>query len=483
MPWQQYVVDVALELDPATGLPVYREVGLTVSRQSGKTALILSLMVHRALGFGHRRRQNIIYTAQTRNDARKKLEDDHLPILDASKLRGRYRTRMTNGSEALIWKNRSKIGITSSTEKAGHGETLDLGIIDEAFAHIDDRLEQAMKPAMLTRDDAQLWWMSTAGKRTSAYLLGKVETGRALVDAGVTEGIAFFEWSADPKAAPDDPTTWRTCMPALGYTITESAVAADQKSMKAPEFRRANLNIADTESLAGWQVIAEDPWKRACDEASTPTDPVAFAVDVTPDSKWAAIAVAGHQAGGIRERPCDAHPDGMDPDCADCLTYQLRHVELVAHDRGTTWAVPWLVERVEKWRPCAVVVDAAGPAGTLLAPLEQALAELAARTGITCELVKPTVRNAAQAAGQFYQGVCGEKVEDRTIRYRNHPALTAAAAGAMKRPLGDAWAWARQGISVDISPLVAATLALWGHAGYHNRPVEGPTELVGALAV
>jgi hypothetical protein len=30
------------------------------------------------------------------------------------------------------------------------------------------------------------------------------------------------------------------------------------------------------------------------------------------------------------------------------------------------------------------------------------------------------------------------------------------------RPLGDAWAWARRGVSVDISPLVAVTLAKWG---------------------
>lgn len=479
MPWQQYVVDVALELDPVTGLPVYREVGLTVSRQCGKTALVLSLMVHRALGFGLSRRQNIIYTAQTRNDAVKKIEDDHLPILEASKVKNLFRKRMKNGSEAILWKNRSKIGVTSSTEKAGHGETLDLGIIDEAFAHVDDRLEQAMKPAMLTRADAQLWWMSTAGKRTSTYLLGKVETGRALVAAGVTEGIAYFEWSADPAAAPDDPATWRSCMPALGYTITEAAVAADQKSMKPAEFRRACLNIADTESLPGWQAIAEQPWTAAADDTSTPADPVAFAVDVSPDQAWASIAVAGHRADGQRQQPCRLHAPTYTNGCTDCVSYRLRHVELVAHDRGTAWVVPWLVERVAKWRPCAIAVDAAGQAGTLIADMEQALAQ----AGLTVTIAKPTVREAAQAAGQFYNGICGAKVQDRTIRYRPHPALTSAVAGALKRPLGEAWAWARQGVSVDITPLVASSLALWGHATNVNKPVEGPQVLVGALAV
>jgi hypothetical protein len=45
-------------------------------------------------------------------------------------------------------------------------------------------------------------------------------------------------------------------------------------------------------------------------------------------------------------------------------------------------------------------------------------------------------------------------------------------AGAAKRPLGDSWAWARRGLSVDISPLVAVSLARWGYATrahLHNR--------------
>ena len=52
----------------------------------------------------------------------------------------------------------------------------------------------------------------------------------------------------------------------------------------------------------------------------------------------------------------------------------------------------------------------------------------------------------------------------RSRRYGPRPALDAAVAGAGKRPLGDSWAWARWGLSVDISPLVAVSLARWGHA-------------------
>ena len=36
MPWQRLVADVGCEIDPVTGLPAYREVRVTIPRQSGK---------------------------------------------------------------------------------------------------------------------------------------------------------------------------------------------------------------------------------------------------------------------------------------------------------------------------------------------------------------------------------------------------------------------------------------------------------------
>jgi hypothetical protein len=116
-----------------------------------------------------------------------------------------------------------------------------------------------------------------------------------------------------------------------------------------------------------------------------------------------------------------------------------------------------LVELVGRWRPCAVVVDPTGPAGSLIAPLVVA--------GV--EVVQPSGREHAQAAGDLFDAVA-----QATMRYVPRPALDAAVAGAQQRPLGDAWAWARKGLSVDICPLVALTLARWGwstRAHLHDR--------------
>ena len=95
MPWQRQVLDVALEVDPDTGRLVYREVRLTVPRQSGKTTLLLSLMTHRCIGFGSR--QRVVFTMQSRQDAREKLFEDYRPLLDQSPLGPKLDWRESNG--------------------------------------------------------------------------------------------------------------------------------------------------------------------------------------------------------------------------------------------------------------------------------------------------------------------------------------------------------------------------------------------------
>jgi hypothetical protein len=435
MPWQQHVADVALEVDPDTGRLAYREVRLTVPRQSGKTTLMLAVMVHRALGFGQR--QRITYTAQTRLKARQKWEDEHVVVLEASPLRGLFSIRRQIGQEAIRWKNGSLHGLEAPSDDAAHGDVLDLGAIDEAFAQEDDRVEQGMKPAMITRAQPQLWIFSTAGTHKSVYLREKVESGRLAASAGINSGVAYFEWSAPPEADPADPATWYGCMPALGRTAREEAVRADFQSMKLPEFRRAYLNQFPDEAPDEWQVIGRETWMGLVDRASQPQNPVAFAADIMPDRSAGSIAVAGRRGDGNL------------------------HVEIADSSRDTSWMVPRLLELHERWRPCALVIDGAGEAGSLIAPLEAA--------GV--EVVKPTLREATQACGQFHEMV----TDSATLRHLDDPALNAALAGARKREISDAWLWHRKGLSVDITPLVAVTLAGWGLATRGHLTDDTPT--------
>jgi hypothetical protein len=129
------------------------------------------------------------------------------PRIARSKLEPFIDVRRGSGSEALIFRNGSMLGLVSGTQTSGHGDSLDLGVIDEAWAQEDDHLEQAMRPAMMTRD-AQLWVVSAAGTEKSAYFRAKVEDGRARAEMGVTENGCYIGYSAADDEDPGDPATW-----------------------------------------------------------------------------------------------------------------------------------------------------------------------------------------------------------------------------------------------------------------------------------
>jgi len=428
MPWQRQVVDTALEIDPATGLLAYRTVVVTVPRQAGKTTLLLSVMTWRALQWPN---QRIVYTAQTAQDARHKWRDEHVPMLEQSEFDPMFEVRHSNGSEAVRWGNGSLQTIVATTEKAGHGQSLDLAVVDEAFAH-DNRLEQSLKPAMITREQPQLWIISTAGTASSTWLRSKVDRGRESCSTGEANGLAYFEWSAGDDDDPTADETWLGCHPAVGHTISLAALRADFASMELAEAERAYLNRWTSAAVAS--PIPVSTWNRREDSGMELGDDLVFAVDFTPDRSSASVVAAG----AVGER---------------------HGVELVDHRKGTDWVVARCIELHDRWKPRALVVDGAGPAASVIPDLEAA--------GLT--VVVSGSRDMASACGRIFDAVINDK-----LRHRGQPPMTAAVTGAAKRKLGDAWAWSRSSSAVDISPLVAATLALWGATSIPAKPAADP---------
>jgi phage terminase large subunit-like protein len=436
MDWQRQVNEVATEQTPE-GRFAYRQVVLEVMRQQGKSVDVLSMMVTRAL---LKPGTQIAYTAQTRLDAVKRLLDTWWPRIASSPVGEIVTPRRASGKEAWLFANGSMIAVMATQESSGHGDSLDLAVIDEAWTQKDSHLEQALRPAMMTRD-AQLWIVSAAGTDASAYFRDKVDAGRARVESGVPGSGCYIGYAAAEDADPADPATWRGCMPALGHTLTEDTVRADFELMDLRDFRRGYLCQWLDGFPLDWQVIPKASWE-ALKAAPVAHGDVAISADVTPARTAATIAAAWRR------------PDG----CMD--------VEIVDHRPGTSWLVKRLTEIVRRHRPAATVIDAAGPAGSLIDELEA--------QGI--EVVRPTVREVAQGCGRFYDMV----MDSGVLRHNDDAALNAAVAGAVKRDLGDGWAWARKMTAIDISPLVGATLAVWAHDRFATR--RPPYELLRSVS-
>jgi Phage Terminase len=411
MPWQRMIADVGLEM-LEDGRPAYREVIISVPRQNGKTSLILAWEIDRALSWGTR--QRIIYSAQTGRDAREKLLEDQVPIIEHSPFKVAISNVVrTNGGESVVFKGGSRISIVASGESAGHGKTIGLGVIDEAFDDVDNRREQALSPAMRTVRDSQLIVASTMGTDASIYLNAKIDTGRMVATEDRDDSrVCYFEWSAPDDADIADPAVWAACTPALGYTIDVDTIRAEYESnLSTPgEFRRFGLN---QRTASDERVIPLAFWEAVCSPDTFAAGKVTFAVDCNPERTWASIAVADK--------------DG--------------NVELVNHERGTGWLIPRVRELATKWS-ASVAVDHSGPAGSFVPDLPS--------------VIPVSGGDLTKACGLFYDAVA-----DKTVKVQKNGELDSACAAAKKRPSGDAWVWARKSSHSDISPIVAATVAYW----------------------
>lgn len=456
MPWQQAQADVAYELDPATGVFRYDEIDGTVPRQSGKTRFVLAKKAHRLVKLSREYGpQRATYVAQTRLAARKKLERDFAEALRSSRsfsevphARARptkateWRLSLNNGSEAIEFGHGNFLQIDAPSRTGGHGDTLDDGTIDEAFAHEDDTVEAAMRPAMATRRNAQLWVISTAGDVRSKYLWRKILAGRAACESGEHGRVAYFEYSAPDDADPGDPLTWWSCMPALGITIPEEFIQgewerAQRKGQAGVDmFRRAYLNqwpevpILDDE--ATYKVIAGEMWAACEDMQHRPTGRLRYALDVDTNTKgeeWCSIG------------------------CSDGI--HIEDVTPIDTKPGTGWVVEAVKTRQDTVGE--LLIDPGGPARKLIAPLEQA--------GIT--LKKMTANEVSQASMQVV-----ELVRDGMVRHIGQPRLTRAVAGVARRDVGDgAFRFSRSYSADDISTLNAVSFARFAAAQAPNYDV------------
>ena len=113
-------------------------------------------------------------------------------------------------------------------------------------------------------------------------------------------------------------------------------------------------------------------------------------------------------------------------------------------------------------RKIPVVIDIISPAASMIPALRAAKVKV--------------VQTSAADIGK----ACGLFLDDSLAGRLTHAAqeqLDAALAGAKKRPIQNAgaWAWDRKDPNTNIAPLVAATLARYG-ASVTNRPTKKLTE-------
>jgi len=429
-PWQADVLRDSLNQRQGWNWAAF-EVGLIVPRQNGKGAIIEARQLTSL--FLSRDAQSIYSAHQfkTSKTMFRRIKKLVKQTPDLHKLTGGTHDsagkpvggmyRQSNEETGIELLTGERLNFLARAGGSGRGFTGNTMIFDEAY-DLDPDMIADLLPTLSAVKNAQVWYVSSAGMEASQQLAAI----RARGMAGNEPRLMFREWSAPADADTDDEAELLGSNPGIecDRLDLEYIKLVERPGMTEDRYRRERLGIWRPPD-AGDEIVTHllAAWPDAADTRSSANDPLAFAIDVSPDRSSATIGMAG--------RRLDNH----------------KHVEVIQSGMGTAWVVPRLVELVARWRPSAVVVDSGSSAGSLLPALrERGLDPLLAST-----------RDVGQAFGAFY-----DELTSGQLHHLDQEGLTAALAGASTRPLGDANTWDRKHHATDITPLVAVTLASWG---------------------
>jgi hypothetical protein len=424
--WQAWYLDGALAFRKDGKWAAF-ENGLDVPRQDGKGAIVETRVL---AGLDFLDEKLLTYTAHEFKTAQEHFHRITFLVENCDRLRRKVkRIRKASGAESIEMMNGARLRFLARSAGSGRGFSGDVVFFDEAMilwaAAVGALLPTMSARTHVTAGGPQLYYFGTAGNGEAANVFANVRD-RAI--AGTDSSLFYAGWEAGEaddhtgeNVDLDDRREWWRANPAMhgAGRITEEFIERERAALKDDEFARERLCIWGGAGLRS--AIDPDVWRALGDPKSRPTGVVALAVDIPPEGKRASIGRAGLRSDGRVHGEIDTRP-------------------------GTTWAVDRLAE-IAKKRNAVVVLDGSSRAASLIPLLVAA--------GVT-PIVYGT-RQVVTACSGFM-----DKIDEDGLRHLAQPELNMAVDAARRRKVGDAWAWHRRDTSVDISSLVALTLAVQG---------------------
>jgi hypothetical protein len=445
-PWQQYVLDVALEVLPEGGW-AYEEVLTTVPRQSGKTFLFAPLVAHR---MGRADDRQAWITAQTGDKAVARWSIASKAITKSGRLPG-VRQLVSTSHERTVWPNGSFFRPFAPKEGAVDGETPDLLLVDELWAfdgEDQEAMENSYGPAVFMNPWGQLMKFSTAGTQRSSWLNADRERGRAAVESGRGR-MAFFEWSI-PEVVDgqqvdklNDERIVELVLAHHPLTGRHPKVTRDRllneisKSTRArQQFIRGMGNL--TQEVRGDGLVPDDVWRRTTARALIP----------------AGVRVGiGFQVDELG-RETTIYAGYRDPESG------VGVVELIEQGSGSGWVASRLRNLEERWNPGAIACHYSGPS--------RAAADAAIRLGV--DILKVYTPDMGAANTRFLEDLDRERQLHDGAR---GPEITRAMKAAQSRQLQAGPMFESAGVD-PITALPAASLAMWATDHLPETPERIP---------
>lgn len=350
--------------------------------------------------------------------------------LDEAEGNGTLRVLRNGGREKIEFANKSVIMAVPPIASAIRGKAADDIVIDEAGEFEGTKGDEFMNgvlPLMDTRGElAQLVVAGTPGKMRQGMFWELLEAGRL----GEDEDIGILDYSAADTDDPEDRDVWRRVHPGPsaikpdGSPLTSMRTLERRfKQMPLPQFAREYLCMWPSD--ASVKALDMEAWAKLERPRALDLWPekFAYAFDCAPDGSSAALCAAWRDAAG------DAW------------------VEVIDHKQGTDWLVA-AIRDISRTTPHPVAYDRIG------ANMDAALRLQSLRPAVRSDGLH-YVNGVVPAESGFVRELNGGR-----LRHYGQVSLTAALDGATWRVLEGARLWGRKASSSDLTPAVAAALAL-----------------------
>lgn len=421
-----------LEAKNEDGTPLYSEIVIQMGRRATKTSSIQATLLGRCFSIpGYR----IISTAQTGTLSQQFLSElgSQLEAAYPDEATRPFRFYKSNGSIRIVWDNGSQWRAVKPQAAAFRGSYADCILMDEAGEYdgktTEDLLAGAM-PVLATRPHAQLIVTGTPPRTREGLLWQYLQAGRK-----GTEDLGILDYSMEPTQDATDEAVWHAVYPGLSSGLVSLKFL--RKALETQgllSFSREFLCLDPVASSL--RAIPEEDWLagQEADMLALPEANFSLSFEVSMDGGSAAVAIAWYTEDGI---PC---------------------VQILEHRAGYQWLPKTVADLLTEYRGTDVVYDAIGN-------------NLAVNQKIQSMPKVPKSNLRALTMKEVAGGVSTftSAVADHALVHAKDASLDAAVEEVAFRYSGDSRLWSRGNSNADISPLVAASNALYIAAGKRQK--------------
>jgi phage terminase large subunit-like protein len=283
LPYQEYVLKDMLTVDKNDQF--IRKLNLLlISRQNGKTFLARMLILTHLLKWN----TDVLIMSSNRSMALETFRQVANALENNDHLKGMVKQiRHANGTESIEMLSGARMDVVAATRDGSRGRSINGLLYIDEVREISPEGYRAAIPVTRAHPNSHTLLTSNAGDAFSTVL----NELRERAQDNPLKSFGYYEYSAPQYCKITDRQGWALANPALGYTITESAI--EEAIATSP------IENTRTETLCQWIDSLSSPWAHGILEETSdasltipPGGYTVFAFDVSPSRRNASL-VAG----------------------------------------------------------------------------------------------------------------------------------------------------------------------------------------------